>query len=158
MVPIDETAGRATCVPIKPELKGFYPLDWRELSASVRFRRAKGRCEHCDRPHGRLVCVLADGRWWDEDLSRWRDDKGKRVRTNLPPPAELAPGFGHVWTKVAIACAHLNHDVADNAARNLAALCQRCHLTHDRPEHLRRRRLTYLMRRAIGDLFTGPYR
>jgi hypothetical protein len=41
---------------------------------------------------------------------------------------------------------------------NLAALCQRCHILHDKPEHLRRRRLTYLARRALGDLFTGPYR
>jgi hypothetical protein len=70
----------------------------------------------------------------------------------------LAPDFGHGWTKVVIACAHLNHNVADNASRNLAALCQRCHLIHDRPEHLRRRRITYRMRRAMGDLFTGLYR
>jgi hypothetical protein len=28
---------------------------------------------------------------------------------------------------------------------------------HDRPHHLARRRITYLLRRAIGDLFTGPY-
>lgn len=39
-------------VPIKPELRGFHPLDWPELSASIRLQRAKGRCERCDRPHG----------------------------------------------------------------------------------------------------------
>ncbi|WP_188913478.1 hypothetical protein, partial [Aureimonas endophytica] len=104
------------------------------------------------------VCALSDGRWFDEELGRWRDGKGRVLRTNLPAPSDLAPGFGEVWTKVAIACAHLNHDVADNAGHNLAALCQRCHLIHDRPEHLRRRRVTYLLRRALGDLFNGPYR
>jgi hypothetical protein len=41
--------------------------------------------------------------------------------------------------------------------RNLKSLCQRCHLIHDRPRHLAQRRITYLLRRAIGDLFLGPY-
>jgi hypothetical protein len=40
----------------------------------------------------------------------------------------------------------------------LRALCQRCHMIHDRPEHLRRRRITWRARRALGDLFLGPYR
>ena len=37
------------------------------------------------------------------------------------------------------------------------ALCQRCHILHDKAEHLRRHRLTYLARRARGDLFTESY-
>ncbi len=49
-------------------------------------------------------------------------------------------------------------DPFNNVPENLAALCQRCHILHDKAEHLRRRRLTYLARRALGDLFTGPYR
>ena len=39
----------------------------------------------------------------------------------------------------------------------LVALCQRCHLAQDRGEHQRRRRLTLLQRKAIGDLFLGAY-
>jgi hypothetical protein len=60
-------------------------------------------------------------------------------------------------TRVVLATAHRDHDPTNNDATNLAALCQRCHILHDREEHLRRRRLTYLARRALGDLFTGPY-
>ena len=41
--------------------------------------------------------------------------------------------------------------------RNVRALCQRCHLLHDRPEHRRRIRLTLRRRRALGDLFLGIY-
>lgn len=145
-------------MPIKPELRGFYPLDWRELSQSIRFRRAKGYCQRCGRPHGQLVCVLDDGRWYDASGGLWRDGHGKRVRTNLPAPEAHADNWEHRWTLVRLACAHLNHDPSDNAATNLAALCQRCHLIHDRPHHLARRRITYLMRRAMGDLFEGQYR
>lgn len=61
-------------------------------------------------------------------------------------------------TRVVLATCHRDHDPANNDAANLMALCQRYHILHDRDEHLRRRRLTYLARRALGDLFTGPYR
>ncbi|MFL5338120.1 MAG: hypothetical protein ACJ8H8_34370 [Geminicoccaceae bacterium] len=62
-------------------------------------------------------------------------------------------------TKVVLAAAHLDHDPAHcgRRHRNVRALCQRCHLLHDRPEHRRRIRLTLRRRRALGDLFLGPY-
>jgi hypothetical protein len=53
---------------------------------------------------------------------------------------------------VYIACAHLNHDPTDNGPRNLAALCQRCHMIHDAAEHRRRRWYNAYRRRALGDL------
>jgi cytochrome c553 len=42
---------------------------------------------------------------------------------------------------------------SDNRSRNLAALCQRCHMRHDACEHRRRRWLNAFRVRAIGDLF-----
>jgi hypothetical protein len=65
-----------------------------------------------------------------------------------------------VWlrtTRVVLAAAHLDHDPTNNRLRNLRSFCQRCHLMHDRPRHLAQRRITYLLRRALGDLFLGPY-
>jgi hypothetical protein len=61
-------------------------------------------------------------------------------------------------TRVVLAAAHLEHDPVDNRLRNLRALCQRCHLLHDRPYHLAQRWRTYRRRHALGDLFLGPYR
>jgi hypothetical protein len=57
-------------MPIRPELKYFYPIDWPQVSHWVRFVRAKGRCQACGRPHGTIVRHLGDGRWWDEQLCR----------------------------------------------------------------------------------------
>ena len=34
--------------------------------------------------------------------------------------------------KVILTVAHLNHIISDNRPENLKALCQRCHLNHDR--------------------------
>lgn len=141
-------------VPILARHRGLYPFDWRELSASIRFRRAGGRCERCGRPHGREVIHLGDGLWWDEDARAWRCGAGKRHRGLRPPHSTILPMRR---TRVFLATCHLDHDPTNNTAGNLAALCQRCHLLHDAPEHRRRRAVTVLARRACGDLFTGPY-
>ena len=60
-------------------------------------------------------------------------------------------------TRVVLAAAHLDHNPSNNRKRNLKSPCQRCHMIHDRPYHLAQRRITYLLRRALGDLFLGPY-
>ena len=141
-------------MPIKRELRFLYPIDWRELSAVIRFERAQSRCERCRRPHGEEVLHLGDGRWWDAASSTWRNGYGRPLR-KLPPPQLWNDGL--LCTRVVLACAHLDHDPTNNHPRNLAALCQRCHMVHDRDEHRRRRSLTFARRRASGDLFLGPY-
>ena len=142
-------------MPIRREHRFFYPIDWRELSAAIRFGRAGGACEGCGRPHGREVYHLGDGRWWDVEMGAWRDGNGRSL-AKLPTLAELTSGLR--TTCVVLAAAHRDHDTANNAGANLAAFCQRCHMIHDRPQHRRRRWRTLFLRRAIGDLFrdTGP--
>jgi hypothetical protein len=82
----------------------------------------------------------------------WRDRRGRTARwPDLEQLVRLRT------TRVVLAAAHLDHGPAHNRLRNLRSLCQRCHLTHDRPHHLAQRRITYLLRRALGDLFLGPY-
>lgn len=139
-------------MPIRPEHIFLHPIDWPHISRFIRFERAGGRCEHCDRPHGRRVFHLGDGRWWDSDRLHWRDGSGRRVRR----PTEDILSRGR-WTPVVLACAHLRHDPSDSDFRKLAALCQRCHMIHDAPEHRRRRWMNAYHRRALGDLFYGPY-
>ena len=138
-------------MPIRPQFRWFYPIDWRELSSVIRFERAQSRCEQCRRPHGRLVTHLGDGRWWDEAERTWRSGRGRKLKRDPSPKDELR------YTRVMLATAHLDHDPTNNHTRNLKALCQRCHLIHDRDEHLRQRAITYRARRALGDLFTGAY-
>ena len=116
-------------MPIKRELRFLYPIDWRELSAVIRFERAQSRCERCRRPHGEEVLHLGDGRWWDAASGTWRNGQGRPLR-KLPPPQLWNDGL--LCTRVVLACAHLDHDPTNNHPRNLAALCQRCHMVHDR--------------------------
>jgi hypothetical protein len=142
-------------MPILARYRWLYPFDWPQLSALVRFKRAKGRCERCGRPHGQDVRHLGDGRWWDEERNAWRNGNGRQL-SRLP--ALIANDSVMRTTHVVLAAAHLDHDPTNNRLRNLRAFCQRCHMLHDRAEHQRRRWLMLRMHKAIGDLFLGPYR
>ena len=138
-------------MPIRPEHRALYPDDWPQLSASIRFGRAKGRCEGCGRPHGKVILCVGHGRWFDRQENAWRDGHGVQVARPHKP-------YRLRWTLVRLAACHLDHDPSNNDPENLAAWCQRCHLEHDRPEHRRRAAITVLLRRAMGDLFLGDYR
>jgi len=140
-------------MPIRRELRRLYPGHWPELSRSVRFERAGGLCQGCGRPHTTTVRCLPDGRWFDPAEGTWRDGKGQAARW-----PDLEQITRQRTTRVILAAAHLDHDPRNNRLRNLRSLCQRCHMLHDRPHHLAQRRITYLSRRALGDLFLGPYR
>jgi hypothetical protein len=95
---------------------------------------------------------LPDGRRYDSARNTWRDRHGRTARwPDLEQMVRLRT------TRVVLAAAHLDHDPGNNRIRNLRSLCQRCHLIHDRPHHLAQRRITYLLHRASGDLFLGPY-
>lgn len=139
-------------MPIRPEHRWLYPIDWRELSRLVRFERAGGRCDHCSRPHRETVLHLGDGRWYDRNDGHWRDGEGRSLRSSQAVAASDVR-----TTRVVLACAHLNHDPTDNRQRNLAALCQRCHILHDGPEHRRRRWLNAFRLRAWRDLFDPSF-
>jgi hypothetical protein len=139
-------------MPIRPELRPLYPPHWRELSSHVRFERAGGRCQRCGRPHLALLRCLPDGRWFDEQAATWRDRRGRPARW-----PDLVEATRFRMTRVVLAAAHLDSDPTNNRLKNLRALCQRCHMLHDRPHHLVQRWITYRRRLAFGDLFLGPY-
>ena len=99
------------------------PVDWPQLSAVIRFRRAQGKCEGRGRPHGRVVCHLGDGRWWDRDERQWRDGRGRPIRQL--PALWLWKGTIRT-TRVVLACSHLDHDPTNNRPSNLKANAATC--------------------------------
>lgn len=55
-------------------------------------------------------------------------------------------------SRVILTVAHLDHQPENCADDNLAAMCQRCHLTYDAGLHTRNAQATLRARRASGDL------
>jgi hypothetical protein len=140
-------------MPIRSELRRLYPTHWPEISRRIRFDRAKGKCERCQRPHGSMIRCLPDGRWFDSFGQTWRDARGRSTRwPTLMEAIEMRT------TRVILAAAHLDNDPENNRLRNLRSLCQRCHMIQDRGYYLAQRWITCRLRYARGDIFLGPYR
>jgi hypothetical protein len=92
-----------------------YPRNWRKVSRTIR-RIAGNRCEWCHVPNG---VPLPSGR------------SGKVILT--------VAHLGVPWADGRPGDKHNKHDVR---RENLAALCQKCHLGYDRPEHIQHARET----------------
>ena len=69
----------------------------------------------------------------------YRTKKDKESKEwNYAPEGHMVDemeGFGYKVTKIILTVAHLDHDKTNNRFWNLAALCQKCHLNHDRKQH-----------------------
>lgn len=99
-------------MPIRPENRDRYPIDWPAISAGVK-ERAGWRCEccgECGRPRDHLT---AEGRC------------GNR---------HLQPAYG-TGSRVILTTAHLDHTPENCDPENLRAMCQGCHLHYDRGHH-----------------------
>lgn len=100
-------------MPIRPENRSRYPVNWPAISARIRFGRASGRCE-CEGEcglHAERRCSETHGQ-----------------------PARFAKGL------VVLTVAHLDHTPENCADENLRAMCQRCHLRYDVDQHRESRR------------------
>lgn len=98
---------------------------------------------------------------WDEISLARREAAGWRCEWCGAANGEPHPITGG---KVTLTVAHLGvdkpdgspgdvHDKMDVRPENLAALCNRCHLTYDLPEHIANRRRNRLLRQqAAGQL------
>ncbi len=117
-------------MPVRPEFRHLYRgRAWREIRERI-LARAERRCERCKVPD-RTDVVRAGGYWGPEVIGPWRspdgtcgaqidDDAYARIRR----------------VKIVITIAHLDQDPHNNAEANLVALCQWCHLRHDRRQHV----------------------
>ena len=118
-------------MPILPENRDKYPLDWPEISDRIRFERA-GECgvEHggrCFRKHGDMIARVSGG-------------------------CMLA-------AEVVLTTGHLDHKPENCADENLRAWCQGCHNRYDgkdRAEGIKRRAREAMEREGQGLLFRRP--
>lgn len=101
-----------------------YPANWKTEIRPAILKRAGDRCEKCG---------------VENSVFGYRDRAGVFHRSEgLQAEADVLDG--HRVFRIVLTVAHLNHDRTDNRPENLAALCQRCHLLHDREQHRETRR------------------
>ena len=122
-------------MPIKPENRGRYPQDWPQISAWIKVERAGGRCE-CMGECGRSAAHL------DPEDSRCRNRHGE-------------PRWGGAASQcmVVLTTAHLDHQPENCDPDNLLAMCEGCHLHHDRHHHARSREARRIALLGMEPLF-----
>lgn len=94
---------------------GRYPADWFTAVRPRILERAGNRCEWCGAENGAVGWRGADGQF-HPGLSTTPIEAAKLIR-------------------IVLTIAHLDHDTNHNDPSNLVALCQQCHLRHDREHH-----------------------
>lgn len=119
-----------------------YPKDWPALSRRIREREGQA-CKWCLAPNGVYV------------RRSKRDPRVWRRAEDFAPACGRDP-FEVEWgraVRIVLTVAHLNHTPEDSREENLAALCQRCHLGHDKEQHAETRRRSRDAKAGQGDLF-----
>jgi hypothetical protein len=124
--------------------KKYHPK-WNLISYLVRFRRAGNRCEECG------LLNYSVGYWLDrvwhspqekelpvdgfdsfKKAVAWRDAYNDEI-------GELYDPYTRKVCIVILTVSHLDHNITNNAFSNLKAVCQVCHLSHDRKDNAQRR-------------------
>lgn len=123
-------------MPIKPENKRLYPLDWKQIRRDI-LERAGDKCEFCGVKNHAMGFRDADGNFNKLNTSNYGD-------------AEYPTGNG---IYIVLTIAHLDHDPTNNDPANLRALCQRCHNRYDAKHRQANARKTRRARKADRELF-----
>jgi 5-methylcytosine-specific restriction endonuclease McrA len=129
-------------MPIRPELKHLYGKEWRTVIRPRILERDEHRCKFCRKPNHQTVCQITDpgkAMWWYELVRPAEGEAFVQLRTHrgdiLPQLVLGLPLRQPEDVRVILTIAHLDHDAENMADENLAALCQWCHLNHDREQH-----------------------
>jgi hypothetical protein len=114
-----------------------YHPKWRLISKLIRYVRAKNKCEDCGLEN-EMVIKRLQGNMYRKPCSEEWDMIYAKVRSGGYNMSGALKRLG--FTRIVLTVAHLDHDKTNNRFWNLRALCQRCHLYHDRKQHAENRK------------------
>jgi 5-methylcytosine-specific restriction endonuclease McrA len=117
-------------MPIKPENKARYGKDWPAVRKRI-LQREEYRCKRCRAPDRERIArgagrhagtyMTADAQLYDAETGELLAEQHRHSDYELD----------HM-VLIVLTIAHLDQIPEHNDDDNLAALCQRCHLQHDR--------------------------
>ena len=111
-------------MPIKPENKNLYPMNWGEIRERILDR--SGNC--CEGSPAFPDCRVPNY------ATGYRTTSGDFIRCD-GMMMESADIDGEKIIRIILTIGHIDQDPTNNNKSNLAAWCQRCHLTHDAKQH-----------------------
>jgi hypothetical protein len=118
------------------DYKTYHPK-WSLISRLIRFVRANNRCEKCGVLNGSLINRGKDGAF-TYAFKIQLDELHLLTTKHQYSKQQALSSLG--LTKVVLTVAHIDHDKNNNRFWNLAAWCQKCHLSHDIKQHVANRK------------------
>ena len=97
-----------------------YPNNWKTEIRPRILKRADNKCEFCGVENYAVGFRDEHGKFWncDSDCEQMTSDlDGEKLIT------------------IVLTISHQDHDIKNNCDSNLKALCQKCHLNHDKDHH-----------------------
>jgi ribosomal protein S14 len=106
-----------------------YPKNWKTEIRPAILERAQNRCENCGARNYGLI---------------HRHGQGLHDFRYAPEGSALDSliDLGYKFIKIILTISHTDHDTQNNDYSNLKALCQKCHLDHDKEHHAKNARET----------------
>lgn len=138
-------------MPIKPENKARYPKEWKAIRARI-LKRAGDCCEWCHVPNkARITRGTGEDAetYMDANANVWCANTGEHLGQTHMSSYEC----NGRWINIVLTIAHLDHTPENCDDDNLRALCQRCHLKHDREHHAETAKATRRARLQTPELF-----
>jgi len=95
-----------------------YPENWKTEIRPAILKRAGHKCEFCGAPNHHTIVRHGDQ---------------FEIIEGMVLEAMAIDGVKTTW--IVLTIAHMDHDITNNHPDNLKALCQKCHLNHDKLQH-----------------------
>lgn len=118
------------------DYKDYHPK-WSLISRLIRFKRAKNRCEKCGVKNSKVIKRIGLGKWREPNGAEWSQLHLYHYRYKWSYKESVKKAG---LTIIVLTVAHLDHDKTNNRFSNLSALCQSCHLHHDKAHHAANRK------------------
>jgi len=135
-----------------------YPKNWKTEIRPAVLERAGNRCEICGvENYAAVFRGLWQGKeaWQDQEGDAWWYPSGEKIKgpdyQNVIDP--IRGDENQTAIKIVLTIAHLDHSTENNSMDNLKAMCQKCHLQHDKHLHASNARKTRNKKKGQLDLF-----
>lgn len=119
-----------------------YPKNWKSEIRPMILKRAKNKCEICGLPNYEIISRGVTENKVDV-YQLVAGDIYLALNSDLIYDCDSEPNEEiefKMAIKIILTIAHLNHNINDNRADNLKAMCQRCHLRYDAKHHAETRK------------------
>ena len=119
-----------------------YPPNWKSEIRPDILTRDNNACKFCGLPNHSTGFRQSNG-----------DFQPYEPTLDFHEAKKIAKAVGLRLIKIVLTIAHLDHDNTNNDYDNLAALCQRCHILHDKDQHAANAKATNQKKKKQTTLF-----